>query len=159
MPIFVIQAMATRLMILLIALAVISCSGTRPSNLGIQNMIFSNCPDSPNCVSSDSSDKTHRVSPYQFTVPPTEAWQAIRSLILKMPRTIIIEETDHYLHAECKSAVFGFVDDLELHLRKDEKIIAVRSASRKGHSDFGVNRRRIEDLRALLIEQKILPSR
>jgi uncharacterized protein (DUF1499 family) len=49
--------------------------------------------------------------------------------------------------------VFGFVDDLELHLRAAEGVIAVRSASRLGYSDLGVNRRRIEDLRALLIKQ------
>ncbi|MCE3240443.1 MAG: hypothetical protein K0Q83_950 [Deltaproteobacteria bacterium] len=61
-----------------------------------------------------------------------------------------------YLHAECTSAVFGFVDDLELHLRIAEGVIAVRSASRLGYSDLGVNRRRIEDLRALLIKRGIV---
>ncbi len=64
--------------------------------------------------------------------------------------------TDDYLHAECSSAVFGFVDDLELHLRPAEKLIAVRSASRVGHSDFGVNRKRVEQLRSLLIKQRLV---
>jgi uncharacterized protein (DUF1499 family) len=60
------------------------------------------------------------------------------------------------LHAEVTSSFFGFVDDLELHLRPADRMIAVRSASRLGYSDFGVNRARIEHLRALLQEQKIV---
>jgi uncharacterized protein (DUF1499 family) len=62
-----------------------------------------------------------------------------------------VTETADYLHAECRSAVFGLVDDLELHLRQSEGIIAVRSASRLGYSDLGVNRRRVEGLRSSLI--------
>ena len=56
----------------------------------------------------------------------------------------------NYLHAECRSAVVGFVDDLEIHLRPGEHTLAVRSASRKGYYDFGVNRRRLEALGGLL---------
>jgi uncharacterized protein (DUF1499 family) len=62
----------------------------------------------------------------------------------------IVTDSAGYLHAECESAVFGFVDDLELHLRPDEGVIAVRSASRLGYSDVGANRRRVERLRAML---------
>jgi uncharacterized protein (DUF1499 family) len=70
-----------------------------------------------------------------------------------MPRTRIVSLKPDYLHAESSSAVFGFVDDLELHLRPDENIIAIRSASRLGHSDFGVNRNRVEKLRAAFAKQ------
>jgi uncharacterized protein (DUF1499 family) len=73
-----------------------------------------------------------------------------------LPRTTIIIETDDYLHAECSSAFFGFVDDLELHSRPTEKSIAVRSAARLGHSDLGVNRKRVENLRALLRQQGVI---
>jgi uncharacterized protein (DUF1499 family) len=73
-----------------------------------------------------------------------------------MPRTRIVRETADYLHAECRSTLFGFIDDLELNLRPTEGIIAVRSASRLGYSDFGANRRRIERLRASLIIQGVL---
>ena len=69
----------------------------------------------------------------------------------------VVAETD-YLHAECASAIFGFVDDLELHLRTTEGMIAVRSAARLGYSDLGVNRRRIENLRALLVSQGIVAN-
>jgi uncharacterized protein (DUF1499 family) len=68
----------------------------------------------------------------------------------------VITESDNYLHAECESAVFGFVDDLELHLRSLEGVIAVRSASRLGYSDLGVNRRRVERLRAMLARQGVV---
>jgi uncharacterized protein (DUF1499 family) len=70
-----------------------------------------------------------------------------------LPRSQIITVTDDYVHAECRSAVFGFVDDLELHLRLGQNSIAVRSASRLGHGDFGVNRKRVESLRTLLTER------
>lgn len=72
------------------------------------------------------------------------------------PRTKIIAQTDNYLHAECSSAVFGFVDDLELHLRPEQNLIAVRSAARLGRSDLGVNRRRVENLRLLLRQQGLV---
>lgn len=75
------------------------------------------------------------------------------SALENLPRVKIITAAADYVHAECSSAVFGFVDDLELHLRSSENLIAVRSAARLGHSDFGVNRRRVETLRRLLIER------
>jgi uncharacterized protein (DUF1499 family) len=91
-------------------------------------------------------------------MPSGNAWLAVRGTVESLPRTKIIAETPDYLHAECTSAVFGFVDDLELHLRTAEGVIAVRSASRLGYSDFGVNRRRIENLRALLLKQGIVAT-
>jgi uncharacterized protein (DUF1499 family) len=74
----------------------------------------------------------------------------VREVVNDIPRTTITEVSDNYLHAECRSAVFRFVDDLELELRPAEGIIAVRSASRIGYSDFGVNRSRVERLRSAL---------
>ena len=72
-----------------------------------------------------------------------------------LPRTTIVTESADYLHAECASAFFGFVDDLELHLRPAQNAIAVRSAARLGRSDFGVNRKRVERLRAQLKAQGV----
>ena len=73
-----------------------------------------------------------------------------------MPRVNIVRKTDDYLHAECKSAWLGFVDDLELHWRPSDGMIAVRSASRLGYGDFGVNRRRVEVIRGILIKRGIV---
>jgi uncharacterized protein (DUF1499 family) len=108
------------------------------------------CPGSPNCVSSDAADQAHYTAPFAIILPAKEAWPLVRETVNEIPRTEITSQTDSYLHAECRSAVFRFVDDLELELRPGDGIIAVRSASRMGHSDFGVNRRRVERLREAL---------
>jgi uncharacterized protein (DUF1499 family) len=114
------------------------------------------CPDSPNCVSSDAADAAHRVAPFALALPVAEAWRLLGEAVRAMPRTTVTETTDAYLHVECRSLVFRFVDDLELELRKGEGVVAVRSASRVGHSDFGVNRRRIENLRKLLRDRGVI---
>jgi uncharacterized protein (DUF1499 family) len=139
-----------------IVMPVFSCSGSRPTNLGVKNSRLAPCPSTPNCVSSDAEDPSHRVSPFQLVAPIAETWRAARAAVLALPRTEIVAETEDYLHAECRSAVFGFVDDLELHLRPAQGIIAVRSAARLGYSDFGFNRRRIEKLRARLGRQGVI---
>lgn len=135
---------------------ILSCSGKRPLNLGVSDGALAACPDTPNCVSSDAKDAKHQIQNYSLAVAPDEAWQAVRESVLKLSGTKIVNESDGYLHAECSSTVFGFVDDLELHLRPDEGSIAIRSAARLGHSDFGVNRKRIEQLRLMLTDQGVL---
>jgi uncharacterized protein (DUF1499 family) len=101
-------------------------------------------------VCSDAPDDAHRVAPFALATEPERAWRALRETLLALPRTEIVSEADGYLHAECRSLLLGFVDDLELHLRQDANAIAVRSASRLGYSDLGVNRRRVESLRQAL---------
>jgi uncharacterized protein (DUF1499 family) len=133
-----------------------SCAGTRPSNLGVKDSRLAPCRSSPNCVSSDDGDAAHSIPPFLLALPAREAWRAAQTTVARLPRTKIITETDDYLHAECSSAVFGFVDDLELHLRPARNLIAVRSAARLGHSDLGVNRKRVENLRSLLRQQGVL---
>jgi uncharacterized protein (DUF1499 family) len=149
--------MAARLVIaLLFVMPIFSCTGTRPTNLGVHDARLAPCPSSPNCVSSDDSDPTHRIPPFRLAVPVAEGWRAARAAVLGLPRAKVITETDNYLHAECSSAFFGFVDDLELHLRSSQGLIAIRSAARLGYSDLGVNRKRVEQLRALLRKQNVL---
>lgn len=144
------------LAISVITMPLFSCSGTRPANLGIRDGRLTACPASPNCVSSDAADDAHSVPPFHLIVAPQDGWRAVRTAIDGLPRTKIISSTDDYIHAECSSAVFGFVDDLELHLRPAEKLIAVRSAARLGHSDLGVNRKRVESLRGVLRERGVI---
>ncbi len=79
-----------------------------------------------------------------------------KTLVAALPRTKIITSKNDYLHAECRSALFGFVDDLELHLRPGEKMMAVRSASRLGYADFGVNRKRVEQLHSELLRKGLI---
>jgi uncharacterized protein (DUF1499 family) len=87
---------------------------------------------------------------------PAAAWDAIRAVVGSLTRCTIVKTTDRYLHAECKSRLFGFVDDLELQLDREAGVIAIRSASRVGYSDLGVNRRRVETLRQKLKEAALI---
>ena len=105
------------------------------------------CPASPNCVSSLASDRQHAVSPLTFDEPPELVWQRLRAVLDTEKRMTIRTEEGGYLHAEFRSRVFGFVDDVEFLLLPEEGMIHIRSASRTGYSDFGVNRKRIERLR------------
>jgi uncharacterized protein (DUF1499 family) len=144
------------LAISLAALCLTACTGNSPVNLGASDSGMAPCPSSPNCVSSDAQDNDHHVAPLQLAVPAAEAWQAARDQVAEFPRTRIVSEAPGYLHAECRSALLGFIDDLELNLRPSEGLIAVRSAARLGYSDFGVNRKRVEALRAALLSRGIV---
>ena len=125
----------------------IGCAGERPSILGVSSGQLHPCPDSPNCVSSQSTDEEHKIDPLALKSSPPEALAKLKEIILGIERTSIIEETDNYLYAEFKSARMGFVDDVEFYIDAENKVIHVRSASRIGYSDLGVNRKRIEAIR------------
>ena len=112
------------------------------------------CGSRPNCVSSTATDPKRRVGPWRLAAAPDVAWAAAREIVAATPRTTVIEATDNYLHAEARSRIFNFVDDLELLLDGDE--LAVRSASRIGYSDRGVNRRRVEALRLELVGRGLI---
>ena len=110
------------------------------------------CPASPNCVSSQAGDTAHHIAPLEFTVQPDEALKRLKQALLYEPRTTIVTEEGGYLHAEARSFLFRFIDDVEFMLDVDNQVIHVRSASRSGYSDFGVNRRRVERLRKRFVE-------
>jgi uncharacterized protein (DUF1499 family) len=105
------------------------------------------CPDKPNCVCTQSSDARHRIEPLTYTGSAEEAMTRLRDVLLARPRVRIVTQTESYLHAECTSRLFRFVDDVELLIDREAKVIHFRSASRVGHSDLGVNRRRMEEIR------------
>jgi uncharacterized protein (DUF1499 family) len=110
---------------------------------------FAHCPDTPNCVSSYAMDDRHRVDP--LPLPSTgRPLAVIRSIVETMPRTAVVTQDDEYLHATFTSLVFRFVDDVEFHVSRDAAVIHVRSASRVGRGDLGVNRRRVERFRSRL---------
>lgn len=123
-------------------------AGKRPTNLGARSGQLAPCPISPNCVSSFSQDAEHKINPLAYTSTPAEAMANLKKVIQSLERSKIITETDNYLYAEFTSALMGFVDDVEFLLDEEQKAIHVRSASRLGESDLGVNRKRIETIRA-----------
>ena len=128
-------------------------AGTRPVNLGVKEGRLAPCPATPNCVCSQADaagDPDHYIAPLSAAAPPAAAWEALRSVLRDAPRVALIEDRPGYLRAEFTSRLLGFVDDAEFHLDQRAGVIHVRSASRLGRRDFGVNRRRIEDIRSKL---------
>ena len=114
---------------------------------------LSSCPDSPNCVCSDADRAdSHYVPALAFSADAGRTWQALIEFLEAANEYTLVERTNDYIHAEARTRLLRFVDDVEFHLRPDEKEIAVRSASRLGYSDLGANRRRIEALRSALGE-------
>ena len=108
------------------------------------------CPDRPNCVSSLAEDAEHRIEPLPLEGTPEEALARLRRIIEEMPRTSVDEVGDGYLKARFRSRIMRFVDDLELVVDAQSGVVHVRSASRIGYSDWGVNRKRVEEIRGLL---------
>jgi len=127
-------------------------TGKQPTNLGVHDGKLAPCPDTPNCVSSQSQDETHRIEPLTFSTSPDQAFADLKALIQGMDRTRIVSEAKDYLYAEFTSKILGFVDDVEFYLDRDKNVIHTRSASRLGEGDLGVNRKRIEAIRAKLQE-------
>lgn len=134
-------------LLLLPVVLIVGCHGTRPATLGVRDGRLSPCPATPNCVSSQAPDDGHRVDPLPFTGPAQDAMLRLKSIVRSFRRTAVITDTGSYLHAEFTSAVFRFVDDVEFLADDMAKVIHVRSASRLGQSDLGVNRKRVEEIR------------
>ncbi|MEX1327242.1 MAG: DUF1499 domain-containing protein [Desulfobacterales bacterium] len=109
---------------------------------------FLPCPDSPNCVSSQSVDNAHFIEPLHYTTNTAGARQKLLEILENTKRVHLAKVEMDYIHAEFRSLVFRFVDDVTFFFPPDKNIIHVRSASRKGYYDFGENRRRVERLRA-----------
>ena len=126
------------------------CTGVIPK-LGIENGQLIQCPTTPNCVNSQAKDKKHYIEPILMTGTPLEVKNHILKILNELKRAKIIVAEDHYIRVEFISRVFRFIDDLEFYFpntKSKEMTIHVRSASRVGHSDFGVNRKRIEQIRS-----------
>jgi len=107
-------------------------------------------------VSSEATDESHAIAAFRLKGDPRVSWPLIQHEIASRPRWAVVTASDRYLHVECKSLVFRFVDDLELYFDSATGIISIRSASRIGYSDFGANRRRVELLRSVLSAGRLI---
>jgi len=114
------------------------------------------CPSSPNCVSSQATDADHAIAPFKIVGNVEEAWTALKKALISQSRTVITDETGNTLHAQATSLVFRFVDDVDAILDTDARLIHIRSASRTGYGDFGVNRKRVEMLRSQLQQAHVI---
>jgi uncharacterized protein (DUF1499 family) len=124
-------------------------AGTVPNNLGMATGQLLACPATPNCVNSKSLDTQHSITPLTYNLlAADDAFKALKTVVQSFKQASLKQETDNYIYAEFTIPIVGFVDDVEFLLDKDRKVIHVRSASRLGESDLGVNRKRIETIRA-----------
>ncbi len=113
------------------------------------SMTLLDCPASPNCVSSQAEDPARRVEP--LTYPPGQDQLALKTLLQvlrDLPRTEVTEQSGSLVKAVVQSALLRFKDDLEFRFDHETAVIHVRSASRTGYWDMGMNRRRVDRIRA-----------
>ena len=124
-------------------------SWQRPANLGVRDGRLAPPRATPNNVSSQApqEDAEHYIAPLKFRGNGAEALVALRTVIDAMQRTRIVRHEGDYLYAEFRSKLMGYVDDVEFVVAEKEGVIHVRSASRLGRRDYGVNRARVEAVR------------
>lgn len=120
-----------------------------PTLLGITSGSLHTAPNKPNWVSS-----TVPAQSKNYVAPLTDQGNTNLSTVLETlsnwPRTKLITANNTYVHFEQRSYVWGFVDDIEIHQPVAGGDIHLRSASRLGYSDAGVNRARIKKLKSAL---------
>lgn len=131
-------------------------AGKRPDYLGVKDGRLARPRSTPNCVSSqaDAADAEHHVAPIRFKGSALEAVAAARKAVEGMRGATVMRHEGNYLYAEFKSKLLGFVDDVEFTYDDKAAVLHVRSASRLGRRDYGVNRARVEALRSR-IERRI----
>jgi uncharacterized protein (DUF1499 family) len=113
--------------------------GPVPGDLGVHNGQLSPCPSPAHCASRSWNP-----------ADPQADFETLAEAAADLPRSVVVERDDGYLHAQVSSALFGFVDDLELLRLKEGQEVQARSISRLGDSDLGVNARRLMELDAAL---------
>jgi uncharacterized protein (DUF1499 family) len=106
------------------------------------------CPRTPNCVSTQATDKEHGIAPIHYSGTPAEAMKRLLGILRNIPRTTIVGTEGDTVRAQFRTLVFRFVDDAVFVVDDATKSIHFRSAARLGRRDFGVNRGRMEEIRA-----------
>lgn len=132
-------------------------SGTRPDNLGVQDGRLAPPKPTPNNVNSQvdkNADAAHWIDPLRYRGDARKAWETLRVIVSGMQRVKVVKLESNYIYAEFTTRLMGFVDDTEFYLDEKAGVIQVRSASRLGNGDLGVNRERIESIRAMLVQTK-----
>lgn len=130
-------------------------SGTVPQDLGVTDGRLKPPSVTPNSVSSQASlypehpQKNYAsIAPLTYTGDGDAAMARLAILLQKSERTVVVTQEPGYIYAQCTSALLKFTDDIEFWLDRPNSVIQVRSASRLGKKDFGVNRARVESIRA-----------
>ncbi len=145
-----VAGVAALLLIGVAALWTVNSFVPAPVPLGVKDGHLAVCPDRPNCVSSQDERPTHHIDPIPFRVGRDAIRQDLKEAAGALGRTRVVTETGDYLHLTVRSRLCGFIDDLEFLIDGSNAVVQVRSASRLGYSDLGVNRARIEEIRQRL---------
>lgn len=125
----------------------------RPATVGIVGGRLQACdPGRSNCVCSQHSQEgrsldPHDIPSFAYVGDAGDAMTRVIAVLMQQPRCRIVVQRPDYLHAEFSTTALGLIDDVEFLLSAPEQVIHVRSASRLGMTDFGVNRARVEELR------------
>ena len=126
--------------------------GTPGEGLGVTKGKLAPCPDSPNCVSTQSARKRHAMAPLPYLQTREASRERILSILKGMKRVEVATSTETHIHAEFRTALWGFVDDVAFFLDDTARVVHFRSASRIGYYDFGVNRRRMKEISERYLE-------
>ena len=153
------------LLVVVLALALIIAgqmgllAGKAPSRLGVTDGRLKPPSSTPNSVSSQASlypDHPQQayaaIAPLTFKGDGEAAIKQLAQVLTQMPRTVIVTQNADYLYAQSTTALLKFTDDVEFWLDKPNNVIQVRSSSRLGRKDLGVNRARVEAIRAAFAE-------
>lgn len=136
------------ILLALFMMGVLSRSGTAT---GLVEGKLSTCPNSPNCICTEHpEDINHFIKPVEYGSANIKVARSLIRKSIDATGGSMVREKDNYFAATYRSDVFGFVDDLEVRIDEVTKQIHIRSASRIGYSDFGVNKARALQLRASL---------
>lgn len=138
------------LLLACVLLTALSCAA-RPPKAGLLAGRLRPCPGKPNCICSEDRQAEAWVEPLTFQGPPTRAWEQLQAVLQDMKGTIQRQD-DQYICTTFSTKVLRFVDDMEFRMVAEENTIHVRSASRVGYSDLGLNKRRMERLRSRFYE-------
>ncbi|MFZ9792920.1 MAG: DUF1499 domain-containing protein [Gemmataceae bacterium] len=137
----------TLLFLLIVSVLTRTFPPSKPETVGLRDNSLQNCGSKPNCVCSLQNDSAHGIAPFQIRENVNSSMEKLSKIIRSMSGARIISNRKDYLYAEFKTAFFGFIDDVEFHVNESANQIEVRSASRLGYSDLGLNRSRVESIR------------
>ena len=125
--------------------------GMTPPSLGVVNGKLAELPDKPNCVSTQTNDDSKRMEPLPMSKAGDsydlgKTMETLKTILSQKGSNSIVDESEVYLHTTFQSRIFRFTDDVEFLINSDEGVVHFRSASRSGHSDMGVNRKRMLEI-------------
>ena len=117
-------------------------ANNRAPKLGVVGGRLTDMPESPNAVSSQTSDEDKKVEPFPYKETKASTMDGIKLSVKAYGNAEIVEEKENYLRLVFTTGLMRYKDDGEFYFDDQEKVVHFRSASRMGYSDMGLNRER-----------------